>query len=61
MSLKIHFDYLLFQDGLFFINSEPDLVKGYTKTILTPNLMEFERLSKAVVSEKEMMCPLVIF
>ncbi len=35
-------------DGLFLINQEPDLIKGYTKAILTPNIVEFKRLQKAL-------------
>ncbi|KAF9109480.1 hypothetical protein BGX27_007578 [Mortierella sp. AM989] len=31
-------------DGLFLIQNEPDLVQGYTKAVLTPNLVEFGRL-----------------
>lgn len=38
-------------DGLFLINEKPDLVKGYTKAILTPNSVEFSRLCTAVLGE----------
>ncbi|KAF8940359.1 hypothetical protein BGZ58_006822 [Dissophora ornata] len=31
-------------DALFLIQNEPDLVQGYAKAILTPNLVEFGRL-----------------
>ncbi|GJJ70784.1 ATP-dependent NAD(P)H-hydrate dehydratase [Entomortierella parvispora] len=34
-------------DGLFLIQNEPELIQGYKKAILTPNLVEFERLCKA--------------
>lgn len=34
-------------DGLFLINSQPDLVRGYKDCILTPNVVEFARLAKA--------------
>ncbi|KAF8982849.1 hypothetical protein BGZ46_000485 [Entomortierella lignicola] len=34
-------------DGLFLIQNEPDLVQGYTKAVLTPNLVEFGRLCNA--------------
>ncbi len=35
-------------DGLFLINSDPDLIKGYTECILTPNVVEFGRLVKSL-------------
>lgn len=38
-------------DGLAIINDKPDLVKGYTHCILTPNAMEFKRLWIAVFGE----------
>ena len=38
------------QDGLFLVTTYPDTVKNYTKTILTPNAVEFSRLYNAVVS-----------
>ncbi|CAH3127290.1 unnamed protein product [Porites lobata] len=31
-------------DGLFMVTSYPEIVKNYTKAILTPNAMEFSRL-----------------
>lgn len=40
-------------DGLWLLNSEPDLVRkwdGIPRVILTPNVMEFKRLCSAVVS-----------
>ncbi|XP_023230724.1 ATP-dependent (S)-NAD(P)H-hydrate dehydratase-like [Centruroides sculpturatus] len=36
-------------DGLFFICSHFDVIKGYENAILTPNAMEFARLYKSVV------------
>lgn len=36
-------------DGLFMINQDLSLVKGYKKCILTPNLMEFKRLHEKIV------------
>ncbi|KAG0047679.1 hypothetical protein BGZ83_007304 [Gryganskiella cystojenkinii] len=33
-------------DGLFLVQNEPDLIQGYKKAVLTPNLVEFERLCK---------------
>lgn len=35
-------------DALWLVQSQPDLVKGYKECILTPNLVEFARLAKAV-------------
>jgi ATP-dependent NAD(P)H-hydrate dehydratase len=34
-------------DGLFLVNSDPDLIKGYKECILTPNVVEFGRLAKS--------------
>ncbi|KAF9402426.1 hypothetical protein BGX21_010128 [Mortierella sp. AD011] len=34
-------------DGLYLIQHEPDLVQGYTKAVLTPNVAEFGRLCNA--------------
>lgn len=36
-------------DGLHIITEQPDLIKGYTKVILTPNVVEFSRLYKTLV------------
>ncbi|KAG0332382.1 hypothetical protein BG004_001288, partial [Podila humilis] len=33
-------------DGLFLIQNEPDLIHGYSRAILTPNVAEFSRLCK---------------
>ncbi|KAF9391276.1 hypothetical protein CPB97_007082 [Podila verticillata] len=33
-------------DGLFLIQNEPELIQGYSRAILTPNLVEFARLCK---------------
>ncbi|KAJ3150816.1 hypothetical protein HDU89_002812 [Geranomyces variabilis] len=35
-------------DGLFLIQSNPDLIKGYPLAILTPNVNEFKRLCEAL-------------
>lgn len=40
-------------DGLWLVNSKPELVKGWTgdtRVVLTPNVMEFQRLVAALVS-----------
>lgn len=36
-------------DGLYLVQNEPDVVKGNQKAVLTPNVVEFERLCKALV------------
>lgn len=36
-------------DGLWLIQNEPDLVKGYKRAVLTPNVVEFKRLCEAMV------------
>lgn len=36
-------------DGLWLVQNEPDVVKGYKRCILTPNVVEFQRLCDAVV------------
>ena len=33
-------------DALFLISQEPDLIRGYRKAVLTPNIVEFDRLWK---------------
>ncbi|KAK9257206.1 H-hydrate dehydratase [Lipomyces tetrasporus] len=35
-------------DGLYLVQQSPDVIKGYTKAILTPNIVEFQRLSNAL-------------
>ena len=32
-------------DGLFMINEDPSLIKGYNRAVLTPNVVEFKRLA----------------
>ena len=39
------------QDGLWLIAQQPALIQGYRKAVLTPNHVEFSRLSEAVVSQ----------
>jgi ATP-dependent NAD(P)H-hydrate dehydratase len=36
-------------DALWMIQKEPSLIKGYIKAVLTPNVVEFQRLSEALV------------
>ena len=35
-------------DALWLIQSQPDLVRGYKECVLTPNVVEFGRLAKAI-------------
>lgn len=35
-------------DGLYLITQEPDIIRGYTKAVLTPNVAEFNRLASAL-------------
>lgn len=35
-------------DGLYLVQSDPETVRGYDKCVLTPNVVEFGRLCKAV-------------
>ena len=37
-------------DGLWLVQQEPEVIKGYQKCVLTPNVVEFQRLCQAVVS-----------
>ncbi|GLI81388.1 hypothetical protein PoHVEF18_009767 [Penicillium ochrochloron] len=40
--------FVLDADGLLIVTEDPDLVKGYKECILTPNVVEFGRLAKAL-------------
>ncbi|MCJ1414797.1 hypothetical protein MMC32_001126 [Xylographa parallela] len=40
--------FVLDADGLHLVNTDPSIVKGYKQCILTPNVVEFGRLAKAV-------------
>lgn len=37
-------------DGLWLIQQHPEYVRGYDKAVLTPNVVEFQRLREALVS-----------
>ena len=37
-------------DGLWLLQNEPELIKGYRKAVLTPNVVEFGRLCDKLVS-----------
>ena len=45
---KENMPFVLDADGLFLVQTRPDLVKGYRECILTPNVVEFGRLAKSV-------------
>lgn len=36
-------------DALWMVQKDPDIVRGYHKAVLTPNVVEFKRLSDALV------------
>jgi ATP-dependent NAD(P)H-hydrate dehydratase len=36
-------------DGLWLVQNEPDVIRGYDRVILTPNVMEFKRLCDTLV------------
>jgi len=36
-------------DALWMVQNDPKIVKGYSKAILTPNIVEFKRLSDTLV------------
>lgn len=36
-------------DGLYLIQNHPDIIKGYKKAVLTPNVVEFKRLCETMV------------
>lgn len=40
--------FVLDADGLMLVTEKPDLVRGYRECILTPNVVEFSRLAKAL-------------
>lgn len=37
-------------DGLFLVQNDPAVVKGYDRAVLTPNVVEFGRLAESCVS-----------
>ena len=45
---KRNMPFVLDADGLGLVQTHPDLVKGYKQAVLTPNVVEFGRLAKAV-------------
>ena len=45
---KQNMPFVLDADGLYLAQTRPELVKGYQECILTPNVVEFGRLAKAV-------------
>lgn len=36
-------------DALWMVQNDLEVVKGYSKAVLTPNIVEFQRLSESVV------------
>ena len=50
---KLNIPLVLDADALWLIQTRPELVKGYKECVLTPNVVEFARLAKAVGAESE--------
>lgn len=42
----------IFQDGLFLVTNNLDLVSGYALAVLTPNVNEYKRLVQKVLSSE---------
>jgi len=58
---KKNISFVLDADGLYLAQTRPELVKGYKECILTPNVVEFGRLAKAMnvdveKGEKDKLC-----
>lgn len=47
-------------DGLFLVQNDPSVVRGYKRAVLTPNVVEFGRLAEACVSCESLRCGLVL-
>jgi ATP-dependent NAD(P)H-hydrate dehydratase len=47
--------FVLDADALLLVQEEPDLVRGYKECILTPNVVEFSRLAKAIGVEEDVL------
>lgn len=43
-------------DALFMVGKDPNVIRGYEKAVLTPNVVEFKRLSEAVVCFSVLYC-----
>ena len=50
---KLNVPLVLDADALWLVQQRPELVKGYRECVLTPNVVEFARLAKAVGAESE--------
>ncbi|CAH1777192.1 unnamed protein product [Owenia fusiformis] len=48
-SMERNIPVIIDADGLFLITEQPEIVQGYGKAILTPNIVEFERLYSKVI------------
>ena len=49
---KLDLPIIIDADGLFFINDNLEIISGNHKVVLTPNIMEFRRLCKALKIEE---------
>eukprot|EP01080_Neovahlkampfia_damariscottae_P010921 gene10921-3626_t len=52
--IKNEKNFVLDGDALFLLTQKPNLIKGYKKVILTPNIIEFSRLEKKLLTNEEM-------
>jgi ATP-dependent NAD(P)H-hydrate dehydratase len=48
LAKKMELPLVVDADGLWLINQRPELVRGYSNAVLTPNVMEYKRLCEAV-------------
>lgn len=35
-------------DGLYFVGQDPSIIRGYRRAVITPNIVEFKRLSEQI-------------
>ncbi|KAL4230033.1 hypothetical protein ACF0H5_010420 [Mactra antiquata] len=47
-------------DGLYLVTENPSIISGYEKCVLTPNVVEFERLYKKVIGESPLLSEPVV-
>jgi ATP-dependent NAD(P)H-hydrate dehydratase len=45
--------FVLDGDALFLVTQKPEIIKGYTNAVLTPNKMEFIRLEQKLLTQEE--------
>ncbi|KAI8055129.1 YjeF domain-containing protein [Syncephalis plumigaleata] len=50
MARDRHLPMVIDADGLYLVQHHPELIRGYNKAVLTPNVVEFQRLCTAMVN-----------